>query len=84
MSGAAQPIIDEAAFALRRWCAIVSENLGRPAYRLFHIVRKYIEVLHLCHLQLLSQMLSSEETINLQHECVARLVSGKDNGIIDP
>ena len=84
LSGAAQPIIDEIASALREWHALMFQYLAQRDYRLFHVVREYIEVLHLGRRQLLSQMLSSEETINLQRECIARLVSGEDNGIIDP
>ncbi|KAI0633627.1 cytoplasmic protein [Trametes polyzona] len=76
LSGAAQPIIDEIASALREWHALMFQYLAQRDYRLFHIVREYIEVLHLGRRQLLSQTLSSEETVNLRRECVARLVSG--------
>lgn len=76
MSGAAQPITDEIASALREWHALIFQYLAQRDYRLFHVVREYIEVLHLGHRQLLSQTLSSEETVNLRRECVARLVSG--------
>ncbi|RDX50021.1 cytoplasmic protein [Lentinus brumalis] len=76
LSGAQQPIIDEIASALREWHALMFQYLAQRDYRLFHIVREYIEVLHLGRRQLLSQTLSSEETVNLRRECVARLVSG--------
>ena len=76
LSGAAQPIIDEIASALREWHALMFQYLAQRDYRLFHVVREYIEVLHLGRRQLLSQTLSSEETVNLRRECVARLVSG--------
>lgn len=76
LSGAAQPIIDEIASALREWHALMFQYLAQRDYRLFNIVREYIEVLHLGRRQLLSLTLSSEETVNLRRECVARLVSG--------
>lgn len=76
LSGSAQPIIDEIASALREWHALMFQYLAQRDYRLFHAVREYIEVLHLGRRQLLSQTLSSEETVNLRRECVARLVSG--------
>ncbi|KAI8969583.1 cytoplasmic protein [Trametes punicea] len=76
ISGAEQPIIDEIASALREWHALMFQYLAQRDYRLFHIVREYIEVLHLGRRQLLSQTLSQEETVNLRRECVARLVSG--------
>lgn len=76
VSGSSQPIIDEIASALREWHALMFQYLAQRDYRLFHIVREYIEVLHLGRRQLLSQTLSSEETVNLRRECVARLVSG--------
>lgn len=75
-SGAAQPIIDELASALREWHGFMFQYLARRDYRMFHVVREHIEVLHLGRRQLLSQTLSSEETLNLRRECVARLVSG--------
>ena len=66
LSGAAQPIIDEIASALREWHALMFQYLAQRDYRLFNTVREYIEVLHLGRRQLLSQTLSSEETINLR------------------
>lgn len=75
-SGSLQPIIDEIASALREWHAFMFQYLARRDYRMFHVVREHIEALHLGRRQLLSQTLSSEETVNLRRECVARLVSG--------
>lgn len=75
-SGAAQPIIDEIASALREWHTLMFQYLARRDYKLFHTVREHIEALHLGRRQLLAQTLSTEETINLRRDCVARLVSG--------
>ncbi|KAL6308154.1 cytoplasmic protein [Sparassis latifolia] len=75
-SGATQPIVDEIASALREWHALMFQYLAQRDYKLFHIVREHIEALHLGRRQLLAQTLSSEETVNLRRECVARLVSG--------
>jgi dedicator of cytokinesis protein 3 len=76
VSGAAQPIIDEIASALREWHTLMFQYLARRDYKLFHIVRDHIEALHLGRRQLLAQTLSAEETVNLRRDCVARLVSG--------
>lgn len=75
-SGAAQPIIDEIASALREWHTLMFQYLARRDYKLFHTVRDHIEALHLGRRQLLAQTLSTEETVNLRRDCVARLVSG--------
>ena len=75
-SGAAQPIIDEIASALREWHTLMFQYLARRDYKLFHTVRDHIEALHLGRRQLLAQTLSAEETVNLRRDCVARLVSG--------
>ncbi|RDB25377.1 Dedicator of cytokinesis protein 3 [Hypsizygus marmoreus] len=75
-SGAAQPIIDEIASALREWHTLMFQYLARRDYKLFHIVREHIEALHLGRRQLLAQTLSAEETVNMRRECVTRLVSG--------
>lgn len=76
MSGAAQPIIDEIASALREWHMLMFQYLARRDYQLFQTVREHIEALHLGRRQLLTQSLSEEETTNLRRDCVARLVSG--------
>ncbi|KAG6820881.1 hypothetical protein H0H93_010225 [Arthromyces matolae] len=75
-SGAAQPIIDEIASALREWHTLMFTYLARRNYKLFHVVKEHIEALHLGRRQLLAQTLSMEETVNLRRECVTRLVSG--------
>ena len=75
-SGAAQPIIDEIASALREWHALMFHYLASRDYRLFHLVREHIEALHFGRRQLLVQTLSSEETTSLRRECVVRLVGG--------
>ncbi|KAJ7622830.1 C2 domain in Dock180 and Zizimin proteins-domain-containing protein [Mycena polygramma] len=75
-SGAAQPIIDEIASALREWHTFMFQYLARRDYKLFHIVREHIEALHLGRRQLLAQTLNAEETINMRRDCVTRLVSG--------
>ncbi|KAF5386256.1 hypothetical protein D9615_002431 [Tricholomella constricta] len=75
-SGAAQPIIDEIASALREWHTLMFTYLARRDYKLFHIVREHIEALHLGRRQLLAQTLSAEETVNMRRECVTRLVTG--------
>ena len=75
-SGAAQPIIDEIASALREWHTLMFQYLARRDYKLFHTVRDHIEALHLGRRQLLAQTLSTEETVHLRRDCVARLVSG--------
>ncbi|KAJ7045388.1 C2 domain in Dock180 and Zizimin proteins-domain-containing protein [Mycena alexandri] len=75
-SGAAQPIIDEIASALREWHSFMFQYLARRDYKLFHIVREHIEALHLGRRQLLAQTLNAEETINMRRDCVTRLVSG--------
>ncbi|KAJ7675067.1 cytoplasmic protein [Mycena rosella] len=75
-SGAAQPIIDEIASALREWHTLMFQYLARRDYRLFHIVREHIEALHLGRRQLLAQTLNAEETVNMRRDCVTRLVSG--------
>jgi len=75
-SGAAQPIIDEIASALREWHTLMFRYLARRDYKLFHTVRDHIEALHLGRRQLLAQTLSAEETVNMRRDCVARLVSG--------
>lgn len=75
-SGAAQPIIDEIASALREWHTLMFQYLALRDYKLFHTVREHIEALHLGRRQLLAQTLSAEETVNLRRDCVGRLVSG--------
>lgn len=75
-SGAAQPIIDEIASALREWHTLMFQYLARRDYKLFHVVREHIEALHLGRRQLLAQTLSAEETVNMRRDCVTRLVSG--------
>ncbi|KAJ7129841.1 C2 domain in Dock180 and Zizimin proteins-domain-containing protein [Mycena crocata] len=75
-SGAAQPIIDEIASALREWHTLMFQYLARRDYKLFHIVREHIEALHLGRRQLLAQTLNAEETVNMRRDCVTRLVSG--------
>ena len=76
VSGAAQPIIDEIASALREWHMLMFQYLARRDYQLFQTVREHIEALHLGRRQLLTQSLSEEETANLRRDCVARLVNG--------
>ena len=76
VSGAAQPIIDEIASALREWHMLMFQYLARRDYQLFQTVREHIEALHLGRRQLLTQSLSEEETANLRRDCVTRLVSG--------
>ena len=76
VSGAAQPIVDEIASALREWHMLMFQYLARREYQLFQTVREHIEALHLGRRQLLTQTLSDEETANLRRDCVARLVSG--------
>jgi len=75
-SGAAQPIVDEIASALREWHMLMFQYLARRDYQLFRTVREHIEALHLGRRQLLTQTLSDEETANLRRDCVARLVNG--------
>ncbi|KAF9071101.1 hypothetical protein BDP27DRAFT_1505129 [Rhodocollybia butyracea] len=75
-SGAAQPIIDEIASALREWHIFLFQYLARRDYRLFQIVREHIEALHLGRRQLLAQTLNAEETVNMRQDCVIRLVKG--------
>ncbi|KAI9511148.1 C2 domain in Dock180 and Zizimin proteins-domain-containing protein [Russula earlei] len=75
MSGAAQPIVDEIASALREWHMLMFQYLARRDYQLFQTVREHIEALHLGRRQLLAQTLSDEETANLRRDCVARLVN---------
>ena len=75
-SGAAQPIIDEIASALREWHALMFHYLACRDYKIFHRVREHIEALHFGRRQLLVQTLSSEETTSLRRECVVRLVGG--------
>ncbi|KAJ7262301.1 C2 domain in Dock180 and Zizimin proteins-domain-containing protein [Mycena haematopus] len=75
-SGAAQPIIDEIASALREWHTLMFQYLARRDYKLFHVVREHIEALHLGRRQLLAQTLNAEETVNMRRDCVTRLVSG--------
>ncbi|KAK0461408.1 uncharacterized protein EV420DRAFT_1619788 [Desarmillaria tabescens] len=75
-SGAAQPIIDEIASALREWHTLMFQYLARRDYKLFHVVKGHIEALHLGRLQLLAETLSAEETVNMRRDCVTRLVSG--------
>ncbi|KAH9917284.1 cytoplasmic protein [Amylocystis lapponica] len=58
------------------WHTLMFQYLARRDYKLFQVVREHIEALHLGRRQLLAQTLSSEETVNLRRECVARLVSG--------
>jgi dedicator of cytokinesis protein 3 len=76
VSGAAQPIVDEIASALREWHMLMFQYLARRDYQLFQTVREHIEALHLGRRQLLAQTLSDEETANLRRDCVTRLVSG--------
>ena len=76
VSGAAQPIIDEIASALREWHMLMFQYLARRDYQLFQTVREHIEALHLGRRQLLTHSLSEEETANLRRDCVTRLVSG--------
>ena len=75
-SGVEQPLIDEIASALREWHLLMFQYLARRDYKLFQIIRGEIEKLHLGRRQLLAKTLSSEETINLRRQCVARLVRG--------
>ena len=75
-SGATQPIIDEIASALREWHSLMFQYLGRRQYALFHTVKSHIEALHLGRRQLLAHTLSTEETVALRRDCVARLVTG--------
>ncbi|GJE96717.1 cytoplasmic protein [Phanerochaete sordida] len=75
-SGLEQPIVDEIASALREWHMLMFQYLARRDYKLFQVVREQIEALHLGRRQLLSKTLSSEETVNLRRQCVARLVRG--------
>lgn len=75
-SGTEQPIVDEIASALREWHLLMFQYLARREYKLFEVVREQIEALHLGRRQLLAKTLSSEETVNLRRQCVARLVRG--------
>ncbi|CAK5281374.1 unnamed protein product [Mycena citricolor] len=75
-SGAAQPIIDEIAAALREWHSFMFQYLARRDYALFRIVRDHIEALHLGRRQLLAQTLNEEESVNMRRDCVTRLVAG--------
>lgn len=75
-SGAEQPIVDEIACALREWHLLMFQYLARRDYKLFQVIREQIEALHLGRRQLLANTLSSEETVNLRRQCVARLVRG--------
>lgn len=75
-SGAHQPLIDEISSALREWHNLLFTYLSRRDYTLFSVVRDHIDALHLGRRQLLAQTLSSEETVNLRRDCVARLVKG--------
>lgn len=75
-SGVEQPIVDEIASALREWHLLMFQYLARRDYKLFQIIREEIEKLHLGRRQLLAKTLSSEETVNLRRQCVARLVRG--------
>ncbi|KAI0268791.1 cytoplasmic protein [Gloeopeniophorella convolvens] len=76
VSGAAQPIVDEIASALREWHMLMFQYLARRDYQLFQTVRGHIEELHLGRRQLLAHTLSDEEIANLRRDCVARLVTG--------
>ncbi|KAF7315306.1 hypothetical protein MIND_00045100 [Mycena indigotica] len=75
-AGASQPIVDEIASALREWHTFMFQYLARRDYKLFHVVREHIEILHLGRRQLLAQTLNAEEAVNMRRDCVARLVSG--------
>lgn len=75
-SGVEQPIVDEIASALREWHLLMFQYLARRDYKLFQIIREQIEALHLGRRQLLAKTLSTEETVNLRRQCVARLVRG--------
>lgn len=75
-SGRQQPIIDEIASALREWHTLMFQYLARRDYKLFHVVREHIEILHSGRRQLLAQTLGAEETVNLRRDCVTRLVIG--------
>jgi dedicator of cytokinesis protein 3 len=75
-AGAAQPLVDEIAAALREWHALLYTYLARREYRTFGVVRAHIEALHLARRQLLAQTFSAEETTRLRRECVLRLASG--------
>ena len=75
-SGGEQPIVDEIASALREWHLLMFQYLARRDYKLFQVIREQLEALHLGRRQLLSKTLSSEETMNLRRQCVARLVRG--------
>lgn len=76
VTGAAEPLVDEIACALREWSTLMYAYLGRRDYALFQIVREHVEVLHAARKQFLAQTLSEEESARLRRECVARLVMG--------
>ncbi|KAJ7072473.1 hypothetical protein C8F01DRAFT_1216121 [Mycena amicta] len=75
-AGATQPIIDEIASALREWHTFMFQYLARRDYKLFHVVREHIEILHLGRRQLLAHTLNAEEAVSMRRDCVTRLVSG--------
>nr|GAT57688.1 predicted protein [Mycena chlorophos] len=75
-AGTTQPIVDEIASALREWHTFMFQYLARRDYKLFHVVRDHIEVLHLGRRQLLAHTLNAEEAISMRRDCVTRLVSG--------
>ena len=58
-----------------RTLSLVFQDHAKRDCFLFHVVREYIELPQLGRRQLLSQTLSSEESVNLRRECVAWLVS---------
>lgn len=75
-SGAAEPLADEIACALREWSSLLYSYLQRRDYDLFDTVREHIDVLYAARRQLLAQTLGEEELAKLRRDCVARLVKG--------
>jgi dedicator of cytokinesis protein 3 len=75
-AGAAQPVVDEIAGALREWHARMFTYLAQRDYARFAAVRAHADALHLARRQLLAQTLSAEETAALRRDCVARLARG--------
>ena len=73
-SGAAEPLIDEIACALREWAALLYTYLHRRDYALFKSVAQHIEVLHSGRKQLLARTLGVDEADRLRKDLVKRLV----------
>jgi dedicator of cytokinesis protein 3 len=75
-AGAVEPLVDEISCALREWTTLLYTHLYRRDYSLFHVVRQYIEELHVGRRQLLANTLSVDELSTMRQECVEKLVKG--------